>query len=67
MPPVILWIVGAFGAVVVGKWLAKEARRINDELDATRSQRSEAHGTRQSLERDPDTGVYRPKRPRLDS
>ena len=32
MPPVILWALGAIGAAVIGRWLAKEARRVNAEL-----------------------------------
>ena len=35
MPPVVVWIVGAVGVVVVTKWLAREGRRINAELDTT--------------------------------
>ena len=62
MPPFVLWIVGAVGAAVVVKFLAREGRRINAELDAAR-----AHATGDStagggkLERDPHTGIYRPK------
>ena len=59
MPPVILWALGAIGAAVVGRWLAKEARRVNAELHP-----EEPLDERQpvpKLERDPDTGVYRPK------
>ena len=63
MPPVIMWIVGAIGAAVVGKWLAKEARRVNAELDAARA-RPVGDADRQTLTRDPDTGVYRPKKRR---
>ena len=32
MPPVILWAVGALGAAFAGRWLFKEARRVNAEL-----------------------------------
>jgi len=58
MPPLILWALGAVGAAVAGRLLYKEAQRINamlhpeppaDELPAHK------------LERDPATGVYRPK------
>jgi len=62
MPPVIMWIVGAVGATVLAKWLVREARRINAELDAARAQRvSEPAADHPNLERDPETGVYRPK------
>jgi hypothetical protein len=59
IPPVIAWAVGAIGAVVMSKLLAREWRRVNDELDAReRAQvRVEERGT---LRRDPVTGVYRP-------
>ena len=60
MPPVILWIVGAVGAAVVGKWLVKEARRVNAELDAARAHKV-SEPDRPTLRRDPETGVYRPK------
>jgi hypothetical protein len=62
MPPVIMWIVGAISAAVVAKWLIKEVRRVNAELDAVRA-RSVAEPARDhpTLKRDPETGVYRPK------
>jgi len=69
MPPVILWILGAAGAAIVARWLAREARRVNDELDGVRAQPGrpasrarETSDARQSLERDPETGIYRPRR-----
>jgi len=55
-----MWIVGAIGAAVVGKWLVKEARRVNAELDAARAH-PVGDADRPTLTRDPDTGVYRPK------
>ncbi len=62
MPPVMMWMLGAVGAAVLVRWLAKESRRINGEIDAVRAASvAEAAGERPSLERDPDTGVYRPK------
>jgi hypothetical protein len=62
MPPVVLWIVGAVGAAVVVKWLAREGRRINAELDAARAQAAgDSTAGRSKLERDPRTGIYRPK------
>ena len=58
MPPVVLWALGAIGAAFAAKWIVKERRRINDELDAVKRQ-SAPGGKRRDLERDPDTGVYR--------
>jgi hypothetical protein len=65
MPPLIVWALGAVGAVVVGRWIAERARRWNAELGARQDVgRRAAHaepdrGPR--LERDPATGIYRPK------
>lgn len=62
MPPLIVWGFGVVGVAAAAKWLLKEAQRINDELDAIKAQRSgEPAGNSQSLERDPHTGIYRPK------
>jgi hypothetical protein len=61
IPPVIAWTIGAVSAVVVSKLLAREWRRVNDELDAQEDAgrvRVEERGT---LRRDPVTGVYRPE------
>lgn len=58
MPPLILWALGAAGAAVAGRWLFKESRRINAELHPEQDTVEEpVH----RLERDPRTGVYRPK------
>lgn len=63
MPPVILWALGALGATVAGRWLIKEARRINAELHSadTRASKSDREGM-PTLVRDPQTGIYRPAR-----
>ena len=62
MPPLILWALGAIGAAVAGRWLFKEARRVNAELHP--SEPSKPVDEREAvpkLERDPRTGIYRPK------
>ena len=61
MPPVIIWMLGALGAAVVGHLLYRESRRVNSELHPERAaapvdERAAAH----RLVRDPQTGVYRP-------
>jgi hypothetical protein len=62
MPPVLLWMVGAVGAAAFARWLARERRRINTKLDAARAQAAgDSTPGRGSLERDPHSGVYRPK------
>ena len=62
MPPLILWALGAVGAAFAGRWMYKEAQRVNDELhplDETKP--AEEREAVPKLERDPKTGVYRPK------
>lgn len=62
MPPLILWALGAVGAAIAGRWLYKEAGRVNAELHPADGAKpvDEREGVRK-LERDPATGVYRPK------
>ena len=60
MPPVILWAVGAIGAALAGRWLFKEARRVNAELHPQEGAQSR-EVEMGNLQRDPKTGVYRPK------
>ena len=62
MPPLILWAVGALGAAVAGRWLFNEARRVNAELHPSGSSEPvDERETIRKLERDPRTGIYRPK------
>ena len=62
MPPFMLWLAGAAGAAVVARFLIKEARRINDELDAARAGSvGEPAAKPHNLRRDPESGVYRPQ------
>jgi hypothetical protein len=63
MPPVILWVLGAAGAAVLAKWVAKETRRINAELDTVKAKVVEPVAEPNSkLVRDPVTGHFRPER-----
>jgi hypothetical protein len=59
MPPLIVWALGVVGAVALARLIVREARRINAELHPA----APASGDRDpvTLERDPATGVYRPK------
>jgi hypothetical protein len=60
MPPLILWALGAAAVAVLGRVLYRESQRINAELHP--EQNGADQGERGSkLERDPQTGVYRPK------
>ena len=61
MPPLILWALGAAGAAVAGRWLLRESRRINAELHPAVPESVDERATARKLERDPRTGVYRPK------
>lgn len=61
MPPVIVLALGAVGAAALVKLLAKESRRVNAELDATRrADEANLPTGRGKLQRDPATGEYRP-------
>lgn len=59
MPPLILIFAGIVGGAALVRLVAKEARRINRELDETR-QRDLNKGEVTKLQRDPQTGSYRP-------
>ena len=61
MPPLILWALGAVGAAFAGRWLFKESRRVNAELHPDEAKPVDVHEAVRKLERDPETGVYRPK------
>ena len=60
MPPIIIAGLAAVGGTILAKWLMREARRVNAELEARRS----SDDTREAaprLRRDPQTGAYRPE------
>ena len=61
MPPLILWALGAVGGAIAGRWLYREAQRVNAELHPEQSKPLDERETARKLERDPQTGVYRPK------
>ncbi len=64
MPQVLIIVLGAIGAAIAAKLLAREWRRINDELDRSRAEPApaESRETLPKLQRDPVTGEYRPSR-----
>ena len=67
IPPLLKWAIGAIGAAVATKLLFKEWQRVNAELDRvkTGSVAAEAErGALPTLQRDPETGVYTPRRQR---
>lgn len=64
IPPLVAWIAGALGAAALAKFVAREYRRVNEELDHLRAKpvsESAPREQRPTLRRDPDTGVYRPQ------
>lgn len=65
MPPVIIAALGALGAAALVKLLARESRRVNEELGTLRRQAGdpEPEAVRPTLRRDPHTGEYRPREP----
>jgi hypothetical protein len=61
MPPLIIWAVGAIGAVAFARILATASRKANEELESIRRDRAFQRPV-ETLERDPKTGEYRPRR-----
>jgi len=62
IPPVLAWTLGLLGAAVVAKVLAKELRRVGEELHAGESLREAPVREKiPVLRRDPISGIYRPE------
>jgi hypothetical protein len=64
MPPILLspllkWTLVAAGGAIVVHWVVREARRINEELDAAKRVRVDDASPRPTLRRDPASGEYR--------
>ena len=63
MPQALLVVLGAIGAVIAAKLIAREWRRVNDELDQARAAPVDVERAGMtSLRLDPVTGEYRPNR-----
>ena len=60
MPPLVIWAVGAIGAVALAKILANASRKANADLESIRRERA-VEPPAETLERDPKTGEYRPR------
>jgi hypothetical protein len=60
MPPLVIWAVGAIGAVALTKLLAAASRRANADLESIRRERAVERPV-ETLEQDPQTGEYRPR------
>ena len=62
LSPLVKWTLATLGGAMVVHWVVKEARRINEELDARKPVRVRVtdREKRPTLRRDPRTGEYRP-------
>ena len=60
MPPLILIAAGILGGAALVRFVMREGKRINGELDAARAADSVSRDSLPKLRRDPDTGTYRP-------
>ncbi len=60
MPPLILIAAGILGGAALVRFMVREGKRINRELDAARNVDSVKQDSIPKLRRDPDTGTYRP-------
>jgi hypothetical protein len=64
MHPVLVLALGMFGAVAVARWVGKEVRRVNSELDRVRAKAAPIDSVDPAalpkLKPDPKTGEYRP-------
>ena len=59
LSPLVKWSLAALGGAMVVAWVAREVRRVNEELDARRAVKIRAQAQRPTLRRDPLTGEYR--------
>jgi hypothetical protein len=63
MPQALLFALGAIGAAIAARLLAREWQRVNEELQGARAKPVNAERDAiPVLRRDPVTGVYRPHR-----
>jgi ribosome-associated protein YbcJ (S4-like RNA binding protein) len=59
LSPLVKWSLAALGGAMVVAWVAREVRRVNEELDARRAVKIRDQAQRPTLRRDPLTGEYR--------
>lgn len=60
MPPLVVWLIGAAGAVIGAKLWSLAEKKANEEID--RARKNAEGGEVRQLERDPVTGTYRPRK-----
>lgn len=58
--PFVLIAAGVLGGAALLRFVVREGRRINRELDDARQARLDEQDGVQNLRRDPSTGTYRP-------
>ncbi len=59
MPPLIVWVIGAAGALIGAKLWSMAEKKANADLERVREgENAEVR----KLERDPVTGTYRPRK-----
>ena len=59
LSPLVKWSLAALGGAMVVAWVAREVRRVNEEIDARRAVKIRDQAQRPTLRRDPLTGEYR--------
>jgi hypothetical protein len=60
MPPALLWVLGAIGTAIAAKLLAEAGRKANRDLEEVRNSAKDDRAKIPTLERDPQSGQYRP-------
>jgi uncharacterized membrane-anchored protein YhcB (DUF1043 family) len=61
VPPLILIVAGILGGAMLVRFVAREASRVNRELDEAREAKLDERNDIPTLRRDPDTGAFRPE------
>jgi hypothetical protein len=59
MPPLIVWLIGAAGVAIGAKLWSMAEQKANEDLERVRNAED---GEVRKLERDPETGTYRPRK-----
>jgi hypothetical protein len=62
MPQVLILVAAGAGLILAGRWFREMQRRVQAELRATEEALKKRDAEPVPLERDPTTGVYRPRR-----
>jgi hypothetical protein len=59
MPPLLVWVIGAAGALIGAKLWSMAEKKANEDLERVRNAQEDDV---RKLERDPVTGTYRPRK-----